>query len=80
MSDSINPDYYKFDGVEVIQLTEELSFCLGNVVKYVARAGRKTIDPMEDLLKAQFYLVREIKRLGACSVQRGSPYDEERYA
>jgi hypothetical protein len=49
--------------VEVIDLTEQLNFNLGNVVKYVARAGRKTCDPKEDLKKAQWYLIREIYRL-----------------
>ena len=41
-----------------------LGFCLGNTVKYVARAGRK--DPakeIEDLKKARWYLDREISRL-----------------
>ena len=65
MTDSVNhPPHYKFDnGAEVIDLTENLSFNLGNVVKYVARAGRKTESPIEDLEKAQFYLRREIRRL-----------------
>jgi hypothetical protein len=67
MTDNVNhPQHYKFsNGAEVIDLTENLSFNLGNVVKYVARAGRKTDDPTEDLRKAQFYLNREIERLGA---------------
>lgn len=51
------------NGAEVIDITENLSFNLGNVVKYVARAGRKTEDPTEDLAKAKFYLEREIERL-----------------
>lgn len=52
------------NGAEVIDLTEHLSFCAGNVVKYVCRAGRK--DPskhVEDLEKARWYLDREIERL-----------------
>ncbi len=62
--DNVNhPPHYKFsNGAEVIDLTENLSFNLGNVVKYVARAGRKTEDPFEDLFKAEFYLNREIQR------------------
>ena len=51
------------NGAEVIDLTEHLSFCAGNVVKYVCRAGRK--DPgkrIEDLKKARWYLDREIAR------------------
>lgn len=66
MSDSVNhPAHYQgfSNGAEVIDITENLSFNLGNVVKYVARAGRKTADPSEDLRKAQFYLDREILRL-----------------
>lgn len=64
--DPVNhPKHYKFDnGVEVIDLTEQLSFNLGNVVKYCARAGKKTKDPLEDLRKAQFYLNRELARAG----------------
>ena len=64
--DSVNhPAHYTgfSNGAEVIDLTENLSFNLGNVVKYVARAGRKTSDPFEDLSKARFYLEREIERL-----------------
>jgi hypothetical protein len=40
----------------------DLSYCLGNVVKYVSRAGRKG-PPVEDLKKALFYLQREIELL-----------------
>lgn len=52
------------NGAEVVDLTEHLSFCAGNVVKYVCRAGRK--DPakhVEDLKKARWYLDREIARI-----------------
>lgn len=65
MADNVNnPAHYQFsNGAQVIDITENLSFNLGNVVKYVARAGRKTDDPEEDLLKALFYLRREIERL-----------------
>lgn len=63
MSDPINPDHYKFNGVEVIQLTEQLGFLEGNVVKYVARAGRKQMDPLEDLRKARWYLDRLIRNV-----------------
>ena len=40
----------------------DLDFCLGNTVKYIARAGRKTADSLQDLRKAAWYLNREIKR------------------
>lgn len=48
-------------GVECIQIAEHMNFCLGNVIKYVWRAGQKG-DALEDLRKAAFYLDREIKR------------------
>lgn len=64
MSDPISPAHYQFpNGAQVIDITENLPFNLGNVVKYVARAGRKSPDPMEDLYKARYYLNREIERL-----------------
>jgi hypothetical protein len=61
-----HPPHYKLaNGVEVIQLTEQLNFCRGNAVKYIARAGRKDrASEIEDLLKARWYINREIERLG----------------
>lgn len=61
-----HPSHYASSSVEVIDAIEawELGFCLGNTVKYVARAGKK--DPaktVEDLEKARWYLNREIERL-----------------
>lgn len=51
------------NGAEVIDITEHLSFCAGNIVKYVCRAGRKDPDKyVEDLEKARWYLDREIAR------------------
>mgnify|MGYP001312236895 CR=1 FL=1 len=50
-------------GIECIDITEHMSFCLGNVIKYVWRAGLKG-DAREDLKKARWYLDREISRLG----------------
>ena len=42
---------------------EQLSgFLLGNVIKYLCRAGKKD-DALEDCRKASWYLDREIKRL-----------------
>lgn len=65
MSDAINPSHYtRFQGIEVIQLTEHLNFCRGNAVKYIARAGAKNPDTeIEDLQKAAWYIDREIQRL-----------------
>ena len=60
--DAVNhPKHYTWGPVEVIEITERLGFCLGNVVKYVLRADHKG-KPIEDLKKAQWYLEREIQR------------------
>ena len=55
------PHYHSQSGVEVIAAIEawDLNFNLGNVVKYVARAGHK-LDRLEDLEKALWYLTREV--------------------
>ena len=39
----------------------DLNFNRGNIIKYIVRAGKKTKDPLQDLLKAKDYLEREIK-------------------
>jgi hypothetical protein len=54
------PHYTGYEGFEVIQITEQLPFLEGNVVKYVLRAGRKD-DALADLEKAEFYLKRLIQ-------------------
>jgi hypothetical protein len=64
--DLINhPPHYKAGNVETIDFIEakQLGFHLGNVVKYISRAGIKSHSPLEDLKKAQWYLNREIARL-----------------
>lgn len=69
MTDMVNnpPHYTKHpSGIEVIQITEHMNFCLGNVVKYVLRCDEKG-KPIEDLEKARFYLDREIARRKAKS-------------
>jgi hypothetical protein len=63
--DMVNtPPHYNShpSGVECIQVTEHLNFCLGNAVKYIWRAGLKG-EALEDLKKAEFYLKREIARI-----------------
>lgn len=62
--DNINqPSHYTShpSGIETIQVTEHFNFNLGNVIKYVWRADLKG-DAMADLLKAQYYINREIER------------------
>ena len=58
-----NPSHYtQYNGLEVIDLTEQMNFNRGNVIKYVARAAFKGSE-LEDLKKAEWYLKREIARL-----------------
>lgn len=66
MPEAVNhPAHYggKDNPYEAIKVIEawSLGFCLGNAVKYVARAGKKG-DSIEDLRKAAWYLNREIER------------------
>ena len=63
--DNVNhPAHYKVGGVETIDFIEAkgLNYNLGNVVKYITRAGHKS-DLAEDLKKARWYLNREISKL-----------------
>lgn len=61
--DHINPEHYKShpSGIECIQVTEHMTFCIGNAIKYLWRAGLKG-DRLEDLEKAKWYIEREISR------------------
>tara|TARA_X000000368_G_scaffold305010_1_gene243353 strand:+ start:99 stop:317 length:219 start_codon:yes stop_codon:yes gene_type:complete len=56
------PDYYRRGSINVWDFVrdQELGFHLGNVVKYVCRAGHKDND-IEDLTKAIHYLENEIE-------------------
>jgi len=66
MVDTVNqPPHYRAhpSGVECIEITEHMNFCLGNAIKYIWRAGVKSEDPVEDLSKAVWYLNREIAKI-----------------
>lgn len=78
MSDTVNhPAHYKGNGLEAIDVIEAFglgeSFHLGNVAKYVLRAGRKD-DALQDLRKARWYLDRKIAGMEAASA--GYPDDD----
>jgi len=72
--DAVNhPSHYtegrQYEPIKVIQ-DWELDFCLGNTVKYISRAGRKSSaaisdieKEIQDLEKARFYLNYRIKEL-----------------
>jgi len=62
-----HPKHYGGEGnpYEAIKVIEawDLNFSLGNVLKYMSRAGKKSDNILEDLKKAAWYLNREIKRI-----------------
>jgi hypothetical protein len=59
-----NPDHYQMGSIQVWDfiIDQDLDFVLGNVVKYVCRAGTKPGESrMDDLLKAQAYINKAIE-------------------
>ena len=65
-NDSVHsPAHYKVGGIETIDFIEakQLGYHLGNVVKYVSRAGHKAPNPLRDVQKAKWYLDRYVEEL-----------------
>ena len=66
MSEKVNhPDHYggesnPYEAIKVIEAWD-LNFHLGNVVKYISRAGKKSKNSVEDLKKAEWYLSRYVQ-------------------
>lgn len=63
-NDPINhPKHYTShpSGIECIQVTEHMSFNVGNAMKYLWRADEKGAL-IQDLQKAVWYIQREIQR------------------
>ena len=60
------PTNYLIGGYECIDVIYALglNFTLGNVIKYIWRAGRTYKRRLEDLEKARFYLNEEIRHAG----------------
>ena len=56
------PKYYRRGSIQVWDFVrdQELNFHLGNVIKYVCRAGHK-FDDIDDLEKAIHYLKNEVE-------------------
>ena len=56
------PQYYRRGNIQVWDFVrdQELNFHLGNVIKYVCRAGHK-FDDIDDLEKAIHYLKNEVE-------------------
>lgn len=82
--DNINhPEHYKAGGIETIDFIQYggfNSFTLGNAIKYISRAGKKTADPREDLKKALWYIRRAIDDGDVVSRVRGSAPTVEAFA
>lgn len=52
-----------YEAIKVIEAWN-LDFCLGNVVKYISRAGKKEGNSLiQDLEKAKWYLEKRIQEL-----------------
>ena len=67
-----HPPHYTDGGIEVIDYikAKNLDFCLGNAVKYISRAGKKSDadiiqreKTIQDLRKAIWYINKEIEWL-----------------
>lgn len=70
VKDAINPDHYKSGfsyGAQVIDITENLTGNGAQAVSMIARSCRHDgvikHDPIEDLLKAKWFVERELNRL-----------------
>ena len=71
------PSYYKRGSIQVWDFIRDqgMNFHLGNVIKYVCRAGHKDND-IEDLAKAIHYLSNEIEFRTSQIVQEGIQCDQ----
>jgi len=74
--DSVNhPGHYnQIQGVECIDVVEQMNFNRGNAIKYIWRAGSKgstLAEEVEDLRKAIWYIRREIERIERDAHARG---------
>ena len=77
MSSKHSPDHYQLGNIEVWDfiVDQDMGYLLGNVIKYVCRAGAKPGESREDdLLKAIAYLNRELKNVRA--LERSSDLQE----
>ncbi len=75
MEDQVNhPKHYTShpSGVEVIEITEHMNFCLGNAIKYILRSAYKGKE-LQDLEKACWYIQREIDRIKKAANQKLEP-------
>ena len=61
MEDNTNPSHYTDLNIQPIDFItgNDLSFCIGNAVKYISRYKNK--NGVEDLRKAIWYIKKEIE-------------------
>lgn len=63
----MSPDYYKgksgnMEAWDYIY-EHDLDYFLGNAIKYITRAGKKEVDPREDIRKAIMFLWKKLELL-----------------
>ena len=78
MKDNVNhPLHYTQhpSGVECIDITSHMNFCLGNAMKYLWRAGLKD-DLIQDLRKAVWYIEQEIEMREIEALERAEMFAE----
>jgi hypothetical protein len=66
-----HPSHYTQGKIEVIDFIDDqqLGFSLGNAIKYICRAGKKSDNGyVQDLEKAKWYLEHEINKNSTCGV------------
>ena len=71
-----SPDHYQLGKIEVWDfiVDQDMGYLLGNVIKYVCRAGAKPGESREDdLLKAIAYLNRELQNVRTPQRSRDLP-------
>lgn len=66
-----------YDVIDFVQ-DYKLNFNKGNVVKYIARAGKKD-DELQDLLKAKDYIEREIQYVRDLRNQEAKEFNPYNY-
>ncbi len=77
-----HPPHYNKGETECIDYIEDqgLGFHLGNVVKYIARAGAKeTTAELEDLKKARWYLDRYITKYDHSRAKKDLSWEKDGY-
>lgn len=76
-----HPEYYKAGGIEAIDVIEDwkLDFCLGNAIKYIARAGKKSDDARTDFKKAAWYIQRHKRGVELGILEEIPPKEPTRY-